>query len=171
MLQASFSEVSKDFGGNPILREIDLEIIEGERIGLVGENGGGKSTLFRLLAGRETPTSGTIARKRNLTIGYLTQEANPAQSHQTIFEVVSAASPEIGQLPARLGELEAQMADPAIANDPARMERVLTEYGKVQKRFEALGGYTLGHHVESVLQGLGFGSYSYDIEVVARSVA
>jgi ATP-binding cassette subfamily F protein 3 len=165
MLQASFSGVSKDFGGNPILREIDLEIIEGERIGLVGENGGGKSTLFRLLAGRETPTSGTIARKRNLTIGYLTQEADPAQSHQTIFEVVSAASPEISQLPARLGELEAQMADPAIANDPARMERVLTEYGKVQERFEALGGYTLGHRVETVLQGLGFGSDWYDVEV------
>lgn len=165
MLQASFSGVSKDFGGNPVLREIDLEIIEGERIGLVGENGGGKSTLFRLLAGRETPTSGTIARKRNLTIGYLTQEADPAQSHQTIFEVVSAASPEISQLPARLGELEAQMADPAIANDPACMERVLTEYGKVQERFEALGGYTLGHRVETVLQGLGFGSDWYDVEV------
>ena len=165
MLQVSFSGVSKDFGGNPVLHEIDLEVIEGERIGLVGENGGGKSTLFRLIVGRETPTSGNIARKRNLTTGYLTQETDPAQSQQTIFEVVSTASPEIGQLATRLSELEAQMADPAIANDAARMERVLAEYGKTQERYDALGGYTLNHRVEAVLHGLGFGSDWHDVQV------
>lgn len=165
MLLASFAKVSKDFGGNPILRDIELEIIEGERIGLVGENGGGKSTLLRLLVGHEMPTSGTISRRRNLTIGYLTQESDSAQSTQTIFEVVSTASPELSQLPARLSELEAQMADPAIANDIARMERVLAEYGKAQERFEALGGYTLSHQVEEVLSGLGFGPSWYDVEV------
>jgi ATP-binding cassette subfamily F protein 3 len=58
MLLINFSKVSKDFGGNPIFRDIDLEIIEGERIGLVGENGGGKSTLFKLLAGIDTPIDG-----------------------------------------------------------------------------------------------------------------
>ncbi|HEY3991314.1 MAG TPA: ABC-F family ATP-binding cassette domain-containing protein [Ktedonobacteraceae bacterium] len=165
MLLASFAKVSKDFGGKPVLHEIDLELSEGERVGLVGENGGGKSTLLRLLAGHEMPTSGSIARKRNLTIGYLTQEADPALSHQSIFEVVSTASPELGQLPARLSELEAQMADPAIANDAVCMERVLAEYGKAQERFEALGGYTLGHRVEAVLGGLGFGPDWYDVEV------
>ena len=163
MLLASFAQVSKDFGGNPILREIDVEIIAGERIGLVGENGSGKSTLLRLLTGDELPTSGSIARKRNLTIGYLTQESDPAQSHQSIFEVVSTASAEIGQLAARLGELEAQMAD--AASDAARMGRVLAEYGTVQERFESLGGYTLNHRVETVLNGLGFGPDWYEVMV------
>jgi|SRR5579875_966003 ATP-binding cassette subfamily F protein 3 len=165
MLQANFAKVSKDFGGNPVLREIDLEIMDGERIGLVGENGGGKSTLFRLLTGHETPTSGIITRRRNLTIGYLRQEADPAQSHSTIFELVSGALTELNQLPARMSELEASMADPAIAGSPAQMERVLAEYGKVQERFEALGGYTMEHRVEAVLQGLGFGPAWYDVEV------
>src|SRR5258707_974855 len=165
MLLASFAQVSKDFGGNPVLHEIDLEIMEGERIGLVGENGGGKSTLLRLLEGQETPTSGSIARRRNLTIGYLTQEADPARSQQSIFEVVSTASPELSQLPARLSELEASMADPAIANDAMHMARVLAEYGRAQERFEALGGYTLQHRVEEVLSGLGFGPSWYDVEV------
>jgi ATP-binding cassette subfamily F protein 3 len=165
MLLASFTQVSKDFGGNPVLHEIDLEIMEGERIGLVGENGGGKSTLLRLLEGQETPTSGSIARRRNLTIGYLTQETDPAQSQQSIFEVVSTASPELSQLPARLSELEASMADPAIANDSMHMARVLAEYGRAQERFEALGGYTLQHRVEEVLSGLGFGPSWYDVEV------
>ncbi|MGH2507757.1 MAG: ribosomal protection-like ABC-F family protein [Ktedonobacteraceae bacterium] len=169
MLQANFSKVSKDFGGNLIFRAIDLEIMDGERIGLVGENGSGKSTLFRLLAGQETATSGVISRRRHLTIGHLNQEADPAQSHQTIFEVVSTASPELNQLPARLQELEAQMADPAIAGDTEHMERVLTEYGKVQERFEALGGYTLGHTVEAVLHGLGFGPNWYEVEVGSLS--
>jgi ATP-binding cassette, subfamily F, member 3 len=165
MLQASFTKVSKDFGGNPILRGVDLEIIDGERIGLVGENGGGKSTLVRMLAGLEMPTSGTISRRRNLTIGYLTQEADPMQSHQTIFEIVSSASPELNGLPAKLSELEARMADPTIASDPQKMEHVLAEYGRVQERFEALGGYTQEHRVEAVLQGLSFGPDWYKVEV------
>lgn len=165
MLQASFSKVFKDFGGNPILREIDLEIMDGERIGLVGENGGGKSTLARLLAGLEKPTSGRISYRRNLTIGYLTQEADPALSHLTIFEVVSQASSELHGLPDRLEALELQMADPEVAEHPERMEQILAEYGKVQERFEALGGYTQEHRVEEVLQGLGFGRDWYDMEV------
>ncbi|HEY1348724.1 MAG TPA: ABC-F family ATP-binding cassette domain-containing protein [Ktedonobacteraceae bacterium] len=165
MLLASFAKVSKDFGGNPVLRAIDLEIMEGERIGLVGENGGGKSTLFRLLAGQEMPTSGIVTRKRDLTIGYLSQEADPEQGQLTIFEAVSAASPGLQGLSARLGELEEQMADPALADRPAQMERLLKEYGRVQEQFDAQGGYTLQHRVETVLQGLGFGSSWHQIAV------
>lgn len=165
MLLASFANVSKDFGGNRVLREIDLEIIEGERIGLVGENGGGKSTIFRLLAGLQTPTSGVVTRKRGLTIGYLPQEADPAQSHLTIFEAVSAASPGLQDLSARLRELEEQMASPEVANDPGQMAKVLATYGQLQERFDALDGYTLEHRVQTVLQGLGFGPSWHHIEV------
>ena len=89
MLLANFSQVKKDFGGNPIFHEVDLEILEHERIGLVGENGSGKSTLFKLLAGLDTPTEGTITRRRNLTIGYLTQEIDEAMQTQTLYEAVS----------------------------------------------------------------------------------
>src|SRR5947199_3676741 len=114
----TFSKVSKDYGGNSIFRDIDLEIMEGERIGLVGENGGGKSTLFKLIAGLDTPTSGVISRKRNLTVGYLTQEVDPGMDDKTIFEAVSETSAELVELPAILSALEAQMSDPEIAADP-----------------------------------------------------
>src|SRR5438105_14220275 len=154
MLLASFSKVSKDFGGNPIFREVDLEILEGERIGLIGENGGGKSTLFKLLSGLEDPTDGIISRKRNLTIGYLPQEVNPNQSYKTVFEAVSEVTVELVTLSETLSLLEAQMAYPEIAADPHKMTAILEEYGKAQERFEALGGYTLEHNVETVLQGL-----------------
>jgi ATP-binding cassette subfamily F protein 3 len=165
MLLVNFSKVSKDFGGNPIFQDIDLEIIEGERIGLVGENGGGKSTLFKLIAGIEDPTNGVISRRRNLTIGYLWQEADPGQSHKTVFEAVSEVTQELVALPEMLSELEAKMADPDIAGDESALMAILEEYGKAQERFEALGGYTLEHKVEAVLQGLGFGPDWYDIEV------
>lgn len=165
MLLASLAHVSKDFGGNPVLRDIDLEILTGERIGLVGENGGGKSTLFRLLADQDQPTSGVVTRKRGLTIGYLPQEADPQQGHLTVFEAVSAASPGLQSLSARLSELEEQMASPTIAANPAQMDLVLAAYGKAQERFDALGGYTLQHRVETVLQGLGFGTSWHNVEI------
>src|SRR5437763_10780225 len=114
MLLANFSKVSKDFGGNPVFNDVDLEIMDGERIGLGGENGSGKSTLFKLLAGLDTPSSGVISRKRNLTIGYLMQEVDPRLDHKTLFEVVSETSAELAELPSILSELEAQMSDPEI---------------------------------------------------------
>ena len=165
----TFSKVSKDYGGNSIFRDIDLEIMEGERIGLVGENGGGKSTLFKLLAGKDTPTEGVISRRRNLTIGYLAQEADPGQSHKTVFEAVSEVTQELVDLPLMLNQLEARMADPEVASDPDLMKAILDEYGKAQERFDALGGYTLEHKVEAVLHGLGFGPAWYDLEVGSLS--
>ena len=169
MLLVNFSKVSKDFGGNSVFRDIDLEVMEGERIGLVGENGGGKSTLFKLLAGIDTPTGGIISRRRNLTIGYLSQEADPGQGHKTVFEAVSEVTQELVDLPFLLSQLEARMADPEVAADPEAMTAILDEYGKAQERFEALGGYTLEHKVEAVLHGLGFGPEWYDLEVGSLS--
>src|SRR6202162_16148 len=165
----TFSKVSKDYGGNSIVRDIDLEIMEGERIGLVGENGGGKSTLFKLLAGKDTPTEGVISRRRNLTIGYLAQEADPGQSRKTVFKACSEVTQEVVDLPLMLNQLEARMADPEVASDPDLMKAILDEYGKAQERFDALGGYTLEHKVEAVLHGLGFGPAWYDLEVGSLS--
>ena len=165
MLLANFFKVSKDYGGNPVFDEVDLEILEGERIGLVGENGSGKSTLFKLLAGLDTPTEGIISRRRNLTIGYLSQEIDAVQHAKTIFEVVSERSTQLSALSEMLHKLEAQMADPEVAVDPQAMDRVLQAYGRAQERFEASGGYTLSHEVETVLSGLGFTPEQYNLEV------
>ncbi len=165
MLLVNCSKVSKDFGGNPVFDGVDLEILEGQRIGLVGENGSGKSTLFKLLAGLDTPTAGVISRKRNLTIGYLTQEVDASMLSKTLFEAVSEISPELAMLPGKLQTLEEQMASPEIAGDPDRMMEVIEEYGRAQERYEAMGGYTLGHRVETVLNGLGFASSEHQLEV------
>jgi ATP-binding cassette subfamily F protein 3 len=165
MLLVNFSEVSKDYAGNPIFDEVDLEILDGERIGLVGENGSGKSTLLRLMSGDDTPTEGTVTRRRNLTVGYLSQEEDASQGHKTVFEVVGEVSPEAAGLATRLRELEAKMADPQVAGDGDAMERVLVAYGEAQEKFDRLGGYALEHKVEEVLGGLGFKPEQYGQQV------
>src|SRR5947207_1168855 len=169
MLLVQFAKVSKDYAGNPVFDEVDLEILEGDRIGLVGENGSGKSTLLKLVAGLDTPTEGTVSRRRNLTVGYLAQEADPLQAHKSVFEAVGEVSPEASSLAARLHELEAKMADPQVAEDLDAMGVVLEDYGRVQERFETMGGYALEHKVESVLNGLGFVPRQYGQQVGSLS--
>jgi ATP-binding cassette subfamily F protein 3 len=169
MLLVNFSKVSKEYAGNPVFDEIDLEILEGERIGLVGENGSGKSTLMRLIAGLDTPTEGNVSRRRNMTIGHLLQEVDPAQLDKSVYEAVAEVSPEAFAMAARLRELEARMTDPEVAADAEAMNRVIAEYGAAQERFETLGGYTLEHKVEEVLHGLGFQPGQYEQKVCSLS--
>ncbi len=167
MLLVNFSQVSIDFGGNPIFQDVNLEILEDERIGLVGENGSGKSTLFKLIAGLETPTQGNITRRRNLTLGYLSQEIPTEMHTQSIYEAVSKTSPELVTLQQQLSRFEEQMSNSSL--DEEAMTQVLELYGKTQERYEALGGYTLGHRVEAVLGGLGFPEAMYDQQVSSLS--
>ncbi|GHO89061.1 ABC-F family ATP-binding cassette domain-containing protein [Dictyobacter formicarum] len=162
MLLVQFSKVSKDYAGNAVFDQLDLEVLTGERIGLVGENGCGKSTLLRLMADLDTPTEGTISRKRRLTIGHLSQEIDPRQHSKTIFEVVQEVSAEFADHLAYQHRLERQMADPDVCGDPDALEKVLEAYGKAQERFEALGGYMVEHKAKAVLTGLGFKDADYD---------
>ncbi len=165
----NLSKVSKDFGGNTIFSDLDLDINEGERVGLVGENGCGKSTLFKLLSGVESPTEGTIARKRKMTTGYLTQEVDPRQYQQTVFEVVQEVSPAFATLLAHIHDLEQQMASPSLIANPDKMERILTAYGQAQERFEAMDGYLVEHRTRSVLTGLGVSERLYHQKIASLS--
>jgi ATP-binding cassette subfamily F protein 3 len=158
VLLVNFSKVSKDYGGNAVFDEVDLEVLEGQRVGMVGENGSGKSTLFRLIAGLDTPVEGTVTKRRNLTVGYLLQESDPLQGHRSVYETVAGLSPEMLELATTMHRLEARMSDP----NESDMTSVLEQYGSVQERFDALGGYAAEHRVEDVLGGLGFKPQQYE---------
>jgi ATP-binding cassette subfamily F protein 3 len=162
MLLVQFSKVSKDYAGNAVFEQIDLEILTGERIGLVGENGCGKSTLLNLMADRDIPTAGTISRKRHMTIGQLTQEGDPRQHAKTVIEVVEGVSEEFETQLHALHQMEEQMGNPTIAGNPDALNRMLEAYGKAQERFDTLGGYTVEHKAKAVLTGLGFPDTVYD---------
>src|SRR5882757_1852931 len=86
------SQLSKSFGGRMLFENVSLQVNRGDRIGLVGPNGTGKSTLFSLLLGDVSPDSGAIAVERNATIGFLPQET-AAAGDETVLELALAISP------------------------------------------------------------------------------
>jgi ATP-binding cassette subfamily F protein 3 len=137
MLLVGASKLSLDYGGNPILEEVDLEIVHGQRIGVVGENGSGKSTLLKLLAGIESPTGGTLARARNLTVGYLAQEPGRDNAGRTVFEAVASAAPrtiEPWEIEYRVEEIVA-----GLGLTPAQLQQTVGTLSGGEKKLVGLG--------------------------------
>ncbi len=141
--------ISKSFGAQDVFLDVSLQVARGDRIALVGPNGHGKTTLLRILAGLEPPSSGTVSRARGLTIGYLPQIAE-LDTTRTVYEEALSAFQPLLEMQERLRALEARMAD------PRERAEVMDEYGELQARFELLGGYEYPHKVEQVLLGVGF---------------
>ena len=165
MLLVTLSNVTLSYGGNLVLDEVGFEIQRGDKIGLVGENGSGKSTILRLIAGDEQPLEGNIARSQGMRIGYLRQEGDPTNARKTVYEVAREASPRLRALENRLRGLEEQMADPGIVASADAMEKLLKAYSDAQARFEHLDGYDLDYRIRTVLTGLGLGERYYEQRV------
>jgi ATP-binding cassette subfamily F protein 3 len=130
-------------------------VARGDRIALVGRNGTGKTTLLRILAGLEQPTSGRVYRAKGLCIGYLPQEAT-LEGERTLWQEMMTAFGPLHKLEAELHQLELAMAD------PARADAALEAYAPLRERFEQIGGYTYQDHAKHVLMGLGFPPKEHD---------
>ncbi len=141
--------LAKRFGPLDVFQGVSVRVEKGDRIGLVGPNGEGKTTLLRLLAGLDAPSDGSIARMRGLTVGYLPQDP-PAADEKTLWDDVSSQFDALRKQAAVLHRLEERMAD------PATYEAALEEYGPLQAAYEAAGGYEWELRVRQVLTGLGF---------------
>ncbi len=142
--------ISKRYGALDIFAGLSLQVPPGARIALVGENGIGKTTLLRVLAGKESPSRGKIQTSRDLKTGFLPQEAQLNASHTLWEEALSALSPLLEQ-EKKLERMEQEMGqeeDP----DPDLVDR----YGKLQELFQRKGGYTYPSRISRVLGGLGF---------------
>jgi len=155
------SNLAKSFGAQDIFSAVSLAIPHQSRIGLVGPNGCGKTTLLRLLAGIEQPDGGQLSRARALRIGYLPQEALPPglpgmQAGTKLWDFCLDALAELRRQEAELALLEAAMAD------PRRAEEAMARYGPMQEAFERNGGYTYANRIKRVLTGLGFASEAFD---------
>ena len=139
--------LQKFYGAKLILDDVSLNLNRGDRAVLVGENGVGKSTLARLILGREDFERGEIQLAANVQLGYLPQEVR-VDSGITVELYIAQRVGELDMLRQRLGELEAQMAD------GENIETALQEYGLIQERFEARGGYTFASRMEQIFAGL-----------------
>jgi ATP-binding cassette, subfamily F, member 3 len=143
------SNLARRFGPLDVFQGVDLRVEKGDRIGLVGPNGEGKTTLLRLLAGLDAPSDGTLSRMKGLTIGYLPQDPPPV-GDATLWDDVATQFDHLRRQAEALHRLEERMAD------PAGYEAVLAEYGPRQAAFEAAGGYQWELRMRQVLTGLGF---------------
>jgi ATPase subunit of ABC transporter with duplicated ATPase domains len=147
----SFSNISKQYGGQILFLEASFFLGPGEKCGLVGPNGAGKSTIFRLITGEEHPDDGVVDCPKRMTIGYFRQDVGDLKGRSVLAETLSGAG-EAGRLGEELKDLEAKMNDP---EDPGFNDAV-ERFGDVQARFMELGGYDLESQAHAILAGLGF---------------
>jgi len=148
MTQVSLGGVGVEFGATTLFTDITVTISAGERWGVIGRNGTGKTTLFRLLTGDLAPSKGTVARQSGLSLSLLGQHRDFGAA-ATVWE--AAAGPF-----ADLLALEQSLAEQAHALAEVSDEAAMSRYGHDLERFEREGGYTIAPRVDAVLQGLGF---------------
>ncbi|MFN9530003.1 MAG: ABC-F family ATP-binding cassette domain-containing protein [Cyanobacteriota bacterium] len=147
--------ISKIYPTGEVLREVSWEVKPGDRIGLVGVNGAGKSTQLRILAGLEEPTSGQVLRQGDPRIAFLQQEFDVNLQRTVRKELFQAFSEAAAVLNAQ-GRVEAAMASEQAANDPDHLQELIEELGQLQIRFEALHGYELHARIDKLLPSIGF---------------
>ena len=148
MLLYRLSNVSLAYGDKPLLDKVDLTIHKGERIGILGQNGAGKSTFMKLLCGQATPDSGDLWRAGDLRVAYLDQTL-PELSDETVYDYVAGGLEALGELLRRYhamthSESEIDWSDP----------RQLDEMGHLQKQIEARDGWAFQHRIDSVIDSL-----------------
>ena len=156
--------ISKQIGHQILFIEASAALQKGEKIGLVGPNGSGKTSLFRMITGEELPDEGQLAVDRGVTIGYFSQDVGEMSGRSAVSEVMDGAGP-VSTVAAELAELEAAMGDTARAD----MDEIIERYGEVQARFEELDGYALEGRAREVLAGLSFSQEMMDGDVGALS--
>jgi len=150
--------VTKSFGLNVVLKNINMTLKEGQKMGLVGVNGSGKSTLLKLITGElhpdaPNPDPGTVSLVRGTTVGLLTQFAD-IESDLTVVEELSRVFDPLKQMEARLREMEAEMAEKH--EDAQAFDQLSRDYARLTERFEDAGGYEWPSRIQGVLAGLGF---------------
>lgn len=152
------------FGTKIILDQVSLSIEAGERVGIVGRNGGGKSSLMKVLAGMLKPDSGEVQLIKGCRAGYLHQDPklNP---EETLRGEAESAFAELHKLHQDLNSLFEAMA----TAEGAALEKLLAQQEKLEHQIEAAGGYAIDHKIEAILHGLGFTDAQFSIPVKGLS--
>lgn len=156
--------ISKIYPTGEVLRDVSWEVKPGDRIGLVGVNGAGKSTQMRIIAGLEEPTSGEIIRPSSLKIAYLQQEFD-IDPERTVREELWQAFGEATTVFNQLSEVEHRMQ----TAEPEELDDLIHQLDRFQRRFEALDGYAIDARIAKLLPDLGFGLEDGDRSVASFS--
>lgn len=166
MIALSAQNIAKSFGVNAVLRDVSFTIQQGDRIGLVGVNGCGKSTLMRIIAGLDTQDSGELSIVRGTRIGYLAQQDMVTHGASVWAELEKVYEP-VFEMEKKLRALEAEMAE--AHEDASRFSRLSSDYDRLLRTFEESDGYSWRSMVSGVLNGLGFAPAQYEQNVDSLS--
>jgi ATP-binding cassette, subfamily F, member 3 len=156
--------ISKIYPTGEVLKDVSWEVKTGDRIGLVGVNGAGKSTQLKIIAGEIEPTTGVVIRPNSLKIAYLTQEFE-VEPTRTVREEFWTVFHEANAVHTALSEVHRQME----TADPETLDELIHKMDKLQRKFEALDGYGLDSQIEKILPEMGFTAEDGDRLVSAFS--
>ncbi|WP_413406863.1 ribosomal protection-like ABC-F family protein [Paenibacillus amylolyticus] len=153
MMMISAQQLTQYHGAHLVLDGITFEIMEGDKVALIGRNGSGKTTLMRLMARLNKPDEGQLMIKKDTRMGYVAQVPEGLDDH-TVLDVLSLGFKELMICRTQMKEMEQQMSDPACAADPNQLERLLKRYAALQDQFEREGGYEMDARIDQVADGL-----------------
>ena len=156
-----FDNVSKIYSTDVVLKNINWEIRRGEKIGLVGSNGAGKSTQFKILIGEEDQTSGLVLKEGSPKISHLKQELD-CNLNRTVREELESSFKDIQLVSNKLIEIENEMKFLDSRKDSKKLDYLVNQLSKYQEKFEILGGYQMQAEVEKILPKLGFSQEDAD---------
>ncbi|MBC1398174.1 ribosomal protection-like ABC-F family protein [Listeria fleischmannii] len=142
-----FNQVSKSYVGNKILDQVSLQIMESERVGLIGRNGEGKSTILKIMAQKEKVDSGEVTTKRGLRIGLL-EQFQDAYHTLTVDTVLKSSFAHLYKIEEKMKQLEQEMESNVST-------KILNQYGELQTAFAEQGGYEIESAISKVVNGLG----------------
>lgn len=161
MILLQGQNLARYFGPTVLFENIQITIQDNERIALVGRNGAGKSTLLKILAGIEPTDAGTVAKKKEVTIGYLDQHS-AVDSTKTIWDEMLTVFAPVILLMKQAEQAATRLADEAVINDPDAMEAALKLYDTLQQEIHKQDAYGYESEIRSVLHGFKF--YEEDLD-------
>ena len=153
MILLSVQNIKKSFGVRTVLKDASFVLQDKERMGLVGVNGSGKSTLLKIIAGLETPDSGTVSVQKGLKVGYLAQHGE-VDERETVLETLEHVFDPVVEMEGELRRMEEATGE--AADDPEALSRLGGAYDRLMRQFEESNGYGWRSAVQGVLAGLGF---------------
>ena len=155
------SDIRKSYGGDEILRGVSFQINPGEKVGLVGRNGAGKTTVFRMITRQEAPDSGEVVTINGLKLGLLQQHVD-FMAGENVHTAALSAFQEIHDIEAEMRTLERRM-------ETDHSDEVLNRYAELQHAYELADGFSYAARAESILMGMGFDTGMWSQEAATLS--
>ncbi|WP_315067865.1 ABC-F family ATP-binding cassette domain-containing protein [uncultured Clostridium sp.] len=155
MIVLSCKNISKSYGIDTILKDVTFSINEGDKVGIIGSNGEGKTTLFKILSKELSQDDGEVFVDRNKSLGYLAQHL-ALDSSSTIYDEMLLVFEDLQRLEKKIEDLELKMNEPYDEKNASYHEKIIKDYGVAQDLYENRGGYTYKGEISRVIKGLGF---------------